>query len=257
MHIDINEVDNIARKYLELKNAAKNGTRKEQIEYRRFQTYCVNKMMPIILNKTSKYMKFSNYSDLKQDGCEALIMAFESYDPNSGSFFWWADKYVKTKVSRAANKHSTISVPLRKAGAQPPIRFSIPNSYDPDTYIGMVSNFSSNGHYSTDCISLSKLDLVFELNRAMDLISDRKSSDPYELLNDFQNAEIIKDAINELTPRQREIIMYYFEFYSGDDTVIFIAKKLGTSSTTVKKHLKKAITILRAKLKDYFNEVID
>jgi RNA polymerase sigma factor (sigma-70 family) len=249
MHIDIKEIDSVAKKYLELKNAAKNGTRKEQIEYRRFQTYCVNKMMPIILNKTSKYMKFSNYADLKQDGCEALIMAFENYNPNFGSFFWWADFYVKTKVYRAANKHSTISVPLRKAGKNPPIRFSIPNTYDPDNYIGMMNSLND-----TNCTSFSNLDLVSELNRAMDSISDRKKTNPYELLNDSENAKIIKEAIDELTPKQREIIMYYFDFYSGEDTIIFIAKKLGTSSTTVKKHLEKAINTLKEKLKDYFNE---
>jgi RNA polymerase sigma factor (sigma-70 family) len=118
----------------------------------------------------------------------------------------------------------------------------------------MVSQFCG-GENSSSCLPNAKMDLVFELNRVMDLVSHKKTLDPYELLNNEQRSKVIKEAIDELTERQKEIIMYYFEFYSGDDTVIFIAKKLGTSSTTVKKHLNKAIVTLRSRLKDYFDEV--
>lgn len=71
-------------------------------------------MAPLINGVTSKYKKFSNYDDLKQDAYEALISAMKTYKPNKGDFIWWASKYIKTIVSRRANKHSTIKIPLNK-----------------------------------------------------------------------------------------------------------------------------------------------
>ena len=42
-------------------------------------------------------------------------MAFNTFDPDKGSFSWWADKYISTRISRAANAHSTIRFPIKKA----------------------------------------------------------------------------------------------------------------------------------------------
>jgi RNA polymerase sigma factor (sigma-70 family) len=85
----------------------------------------------LINNKTSRYKKFSNYQDLQQDGFEALIHAFETYDPRKGDFTWWASKYIGTRVSRSANCHSTIKIPLKKAKELPPFKDSkIPNVID-------------------------------------------------------------------------------------------------------------------------------
>jgi RNA polymerase sigma factor (sigma-70 family) len=70
--------------------------------------------------KTGRYKAFSNYEDLNQEGFEALIKAMNNYNPKKGSFFWWAHKYIDTRISRSANLHTTIRYPLKVAKAATP-----------------------------------------------------------------------------------------------------------------------------------------
>lgn len=74
---------------------------------------CASKLDFLVDSRTKRYKKFANYEDLKQDGRLALFLALQSYDPEKGDFFWWANKYIKTKISREANRHSTIKIPLK------------------------------------------------------------------------------------------------------------------------------------------------
>lgn len=76
----------------------------------------------LVLSRARKYRQFPNYEDLTQDGFEALLAALNTYDPDKGSFYWWADHYIKTKISRSANAHSTIRVPLKKAKKEIPFK---------------------------------------------------------------------------------------------------------------------------------------
>lgn len=82
--------------------------------------------------KTSKYKQFSNYDDLNQEGMLALVKAMQTYDVStSASFFWWAHKYIDTRISRSANQHSTIRYPLKVAKNQVPHKESkMPNTID-------------------------------------------------------------------------------------------------------------------------------
>lgn len=62
-----------------------------------------------------KYMKYSNYSDLVQEGMVGLVMAINNFDMDrSRCFLKVANWYVKTKIKRAANKFELISVPICK-----------------------------------------------------------------------------------------------------------------------------------------------
>jgi RNA polymerase sigma factor (sigma-70 family) len=70
--------------------------------------------------KTGRYKAFSNYDDLNQEGFEALIKAMKNYNPKKGSFFWWAHKYIDTRISRSANLHTTIRYPLKVAKDKTP-----------------------------------------------------------------------------------------------------------------------------------------
>jgi RNA polymerase sigma factor (sigma-70 family) len=81
--------------------------------------------------KTKKYKNFINYDDLCQDGRLALCQALKSYDPEKGNFFWWANKYIKTKISREANKHATIRIPVHETKNMLPYKVSkIPTIID-------------------------------------------------------------------------------------------------------------------------------
>jgi RNA polymerase sigma factor (sigma-70 family) len=83
-------------------------------EFDNYKNYCMKILSPLVLRRVCKYKNFSNYEDLKQDGFEALLLALNTYDPDKGAFTWWAGHYIKTRVSRAANTHSTIRFPLQK-----------------------------------------------------------------------------------------------------------------------------------------------
>lgn len=87
--------------------------------------------------RTRRYRRFSNYDDLCQDGRLALYLALQSYEPEKGDFYWWANQYIKTKVSREANRHSTIKIPLKHTKQVIPYKVSqlpIIVDNDPDAF---------------------------------------------------------------------------------------------------------------------------
>lgn len=110
------EIDEFANRVIALrKQAEKSKTPAAKRQYQVLQNQFVHKFRYLVLNRIGKYRKFSNYHDLEQDGLEALVLALKTYNSTKGSFTWWADKYISTRVARAANTHSTIRFPLKKA----------------------------------------------------------------------------------------------------------------------------------------------
>lgn len=142
------EIDELARNLIKLRNKAqksKSKTIKQKFEV--YQTYCIERFKYLITMRAGKYRKFSNYKDLEQDGYEALMLALRTYDPKKGSFTWWADKYISTRISRAANAHSTIRFPLKKARELKPFKTStMPVIIDsnPDALQYIEANEASN-----------------------------------------------------------------------------------------------------------------
>jgi RNA polymerase sigma factor (sigma-70 family) len=108
------EAEEYAKKLIELRNGSCKELKLKQ-EYLAYQLVCISKFKYIVDAHVAKYKKFSNFEDLKQEAYEALVMAIKTYDSNKGSFSWWAGKYIKTKVYRSANAHSTIRFPLKQA----------------------------------------------------------------------------------------------------------------------------------------------
>ena len=97
---------------------------KLQKELEEVQQLCIQELEYLIIARTRKYKKFANYDDLQQDGRLALHLAMRSYEPEKGDFYWWADKYIKTKISREANRHSTIKIPLKHTKFVTPYKVS-------------------------------------------------------------------------------------------------------------------------------------
>jgi len=119
------EIDDLANEYIKLKNKAeKSKNFKTQNEFINYQNYCMKKLEPLITMRTNKYRKYSNYPDLNQDGFEALIQALKTFDASKGNFVGWAHQYISTRISRAANAHSTIRYPLKKAKLLQPYKIS-------------------------------------------------------------------------------------------------------------------------------------
>jgi RNA polymerase sigma factor (sigma-70 family) len=126
------EIDEIVNKLVTLRRQCeKSKNPKIERELKKIQGLCISKLEYLIDLRTRRYKGFSNYEDLKQDARLSLQLALHSYNPEKGDFFWWANKYIKTKVCREANRHSTIKIPLKYTKDVHPYKvFQIPVMID-------------------------------------------------------------------------------------------------------------------------------
>ena len=136
------EINNLVNKLIELRNKPSKESSGSKYELIRVQNECIQKLDYLVKARTKKYKNFPNYDDLCQDGRLALHSALRTYKPGRGCFFWWANKYIKTRVSRAANCHSTIKIPIHKTKTTQPYKVSqLPVIVDnqPDPFEGINS----------------------------------------------------------------------------------------------------------------------
>jgi RNA polymerase sigma factor (sigma-70 family) len=120
------EAQDLMIKLIDLRDQIKKGEdAKIRIELKKHEQICIEKFKYLVTMKTGRYKAFSNYEDLNQEGFEALIKSMNNYNPKKGSFFWWAHKYIDTRISRSANLHTTIRYPLKVAKASTPHKESV------------------------------------------------------------------------------------------------------------------------------------
>lgn len=125
MNVTDAEANEILKEFVYLRDKYRTSKSKSlHTKYQRQIELCAQKFDYIVLNKAKRYRSFSNYDDLVQDGRLALMLALDSYQLDKGSWFWWANQYIKTKISREANRHSTIKIPLKKAREMTPYKVS-------------------------------------------------------------------------------------------------------------------------------------
>lgn len=132
------EAQELIQKFIDLRKKSQDSkSRIDILEFQKHETKCIEKFKYLVTMRTSRYKSFSNYEDLNQEGFEALVKAMKNYDPKLGSFFWWAHKYIDTRISRSANLHTTIRYPLKVAKETAPHKEAvmpllIENKYCPD-----------------------------------------------------------------------------------------------------------------------------
>lgn len=115
------DAQDLMTKLIDLRIQAKDSQDPQIIsQMRKHEALCITQFKYLVSMKTGRYKAFSNFDDLNQEGYEALIKAMNNYDPKKGSFFWWAHKYIDTRISRSANLHTTIRYPLRVAKKETP-----------------------------------------------------------------------------------------------------------------------------------------
>ena len=120
------EAQDLMTNLIDLRQKVKEtGDAKLSNELKKHEKICMEKFRYLVTMKTSRYKAFSNYDDLNQEGFEALIKAMNNYNPKKGSFFWWAHKYIDTRISRSANLHTTIRYPLKVAKNNTPHKESV------------------------------------------------------------------------------------------------------------------------------------
>ena len=122
---DRDEINTMIENFVKLRDRTrKSRSKKVHAKYQQMLALCADKLDYLIVSRTRKYRGFSNYDDLRQDGQVALMLALNSFDPLKGNFFWWANCYIKTKISREANRHSTFKIPIRHTKEVQPYKVS-------------------------------------------------------------------------------------------------------------------------------------
>jgi len=119
--ISVEESVLLMDKFIQLRSKySETGNSKDLLEFKKHEKLCIEKFKYIVAMHTDKYRGFFNYDDLIQEGYEALIKSMKNFQPTLGSFFWWAHRYIETRVSRSANLHTAIRYPLKYAKLNPP-----------------------------------------------------------------------------------------------------------------------------------------
>jgi len=117
---------NLVNEYqVALNNYESNKTNENLNILKIIEKHCLEKFSYLVKGKISKYKKFSNYDDLYQEGMVVLLRAMQNYSSNKGSFFWWANKYINTRIVRTACTHSTLKLPMKVAKETPPHKETI------------------------------------------------------------------------------------------------------------------------------------
>lgn len=112
--ISIDEAQNLMETFIQLLKISEETKRQEDINaFNKHKQLCAEKFFYLITMRTNKYKGFSNYDDLNQEGLEVLLKAMNNYNPSKGNFFWWAHKYIETRIARSANTHTVIRYPLK------------------------------------------------------------------------------------------------------------------------------------------------
>lgn len=120
------QAQNLMIKFIKLREEVKVSNDPKIVnEFKKHEQTCIEQFKYLVTMKTGRYKAFGNYDDLNQEGFEALIKSMVNYNPNKGSFFWWAHKYIDTRISRSANLHTTIRFPLKVAKENAPHKESV------------------------------------------------------------------------------------------------------------------------------------
>ena len=114
--ISIEEAQQLILRFMKLRETyTSTKSKSDKIALEKQQRLCMEKFKYLVTMRTYKYKSFPNYDDLNQDGCEALLKSMKNYNPTKGIFFYWAHRYIETKISRSANLHTAIRYPLKYA----------------------------------------------------------------------------------------------------------------------------------------------
>lgn len=88
--------------------------------YAEAERLCAERFAYLIDMHTERYRGFSNHEDLRQEGMLALLKSMQTYQPGRSNFFFWSHRYIRTRVTRAANNHSVIRYPMAFAKSNIP-----------------------------------------------------------------------------------------------------------------------------------------
>lgn len=119
--LDIDEAQQLMETFIELRIRAKEtNSPSDMSNFKMHERLCIEKFSYLVAMDARRYKSFANYEDLYQEGYEALVKGMKNYNPKKGNAFWWFHRYIKTRIQRSANTHTTIRYPLKVAKANIP-----------------------------------------------------------------------------------------------------------------------------------------
>jgi len=200
------------------------------------------------------------HDEIMSIGLLALTQAAERWDPDKGSIYQWARRWITTALTKAVDASRPIRVPEAVANEAALIALRIAEI---EATLGrrltqseraeVVGNRPTFDTLPTVAKSLdAPLDETYEANdptRATSLdetIEDEDALDPEDYAVNNDRANRLAQALQELDEIEREIVMIRFGFGDGERaTLAVLGKRYGMSAEAMRRIEMSALAKLR------------
>lgn len=223
---------------------------------------------------TNKYGNIVDKDDLFQEGMVGLHKAILTYCPEKARFSTHAMNWIFHYMMRYIENNSrTVRVPSHTNATFMNIvkyqreYYQDNGKYPTDTQIMEACNLkayemTAYHQFGTEILSLNdpavsrndrdrlgsgRRGEYKKINERMSMSADRSIASPEDIVVENEKSSSMSSVLDTLTPMDKEIVLMRFGFapYEEPVTLKEIAKKLGTTSTTIRNHLEKITVYLQ------------